>query len=128
LEQLIAASTKDIPSVTLAQAAEVIEEAIDTQFFVALQNARGAVWSAMAEVASQSKDLYRLLAQFRGYLSYGFRYVEQLLSPEEQEMLTACWPRQPQREEVRRASRVLWTWTKHIWAEAERELGQYCGG
>jgi hypothetical protein len=122
--QLIAASPKDIPAVTLAQAVEVIEEAIDTQFFVALQNARGAVWSAMDEVASHSKQLYGLLAQFRGHLSYGFRYVEQLLSVEEQEMLRACWPQQPQPAEVRRASRVLWAWTKHVWAEAERELGR----
>ena len=76
----------------------------------------------MDEVAALSKRLYALLAQLRGHLSYGFRYVEQLLSLEEQEMLTACWPQQPQPEEVRRASGVLWTWTKYVWAEAEREV------
>src|SRR5262249_1938415 len=54
----------------------------------------------------------------------GFRYVEALLSPEEQVLLTAAWPASPTRDEVRRAARALWDWTRHVWREAERVLGR----
>jgi hypothetical protein len=37
-------------------------------------------------------------------------------------LLTAAWPAAPEREEVRRAARALWVWTRHVWAQAERAL------
>jgi len=101
-----------------------IEEAIDDQIFVSLHNARGAVWSAMGGVSGQGAVVYTLLALLRGRESFGFRYVEQLLSAEELELLTEAWPREATREEVRRSSRALWEWTRHVWREAERTLGR----
>jgi hypothetical protein len=65
---------------------------------------------------------YAFLAQLRGRRSYGLRYVETLLAPEEEALLKAAWPAAPAREEVRRAARALWVWTRHVWAEAERVL------
>jgi len=47
-----------------------------------------------------------------------------VLTPEEQALLTAAWPREPLREENRRAARALWAWTKYVWREAERVIGQ----
>jgi hypothetical protein len=45
-----------------------------------------------------------------------------LLSPDEQALLTAAWPAAPTREEVRRAARALWAWTRYVSAEAERAI------
>jgi hypothetical protein len=61
-------------------------------------------------------------ARLRGRNSYGFRYVEQLLSPEEQALMRAAWPIAPDQEEVRRAARALWDWARHVGMAAEREL------
>jgi hypothetical protein len=108
---------------TLEQARQRLEGAIDSQIYLALHNARGAVWSAMGEVTHCGTVLYALLAALRGRRSYGLRYVELLLSPEEERLLTAAWPTTPRRDEVRRAARALWTWTLHVRAEAERALG-----
>jgi hypothetical protein len=78
----------------------------------------------MGEVSYRCGELYTFLARLRGRKSYGFRYVEQLLTLEEQALMTAAWPAAPRQEEVRRAARALWTWTRHVEAEAERALGQ----
>ena len=56
----------------------VIEGSIDSQVYLALHNARGAVWSAMGEVSSRGIQLYQFLAELRGRRSYGPRYVETL--------------------------------------------------
>jgi len=85
---------------------------------------QGAVWSAMEEIAHRNAALYMLLAGLRGRQSFGFRYVEALLSPAEQAMLTDAWPSTPTQTEVRRAGHALWTWTRHVWAETERRLGR----
>jgi hypothetical protein len=106
------------------QARAGIEEAIDSQIYAALHNARGAVWSAMGEVSYRCAELYILLALLRGRRSYGFRYVEQLLSGEEQAMMARVWPNAPARDEVRRTARELWHWTRHVWSEAESALGR----
>jgi len=101
------------------QARAKIEECVDSQIYLALHNARGAVWSAMGEISYQGADLYTLLARLRGRESFGFRYVEHLLSSPEQALLTQAWPTAPARDEVRRAARALWAWTAHVWREAE---------
>ena len=122
LAQIVAESLPEVITTTLAQARAVIEESIDSQIYLALHNARGAVWSAMGEVSSRGIQLYQFLAELRGRRSYGPRYVETLLAPEEAALLTAAWPAAPEREEVRRAARALWVWTRYVWAEAERAL------
>jgi hypothetical protein len=124
LAQVVAESAPEVVSATLEQARARFEGAIDSQIYLALHNARGAVWSALGEVSSQCAGHYIFLARLRGYNSYGFRYVTSLLTPEEQALLTAAWPAAPTRDEVRRAGRALWTWTRHVWAEAERILEQ----
>ena len=32
-------------------------------------------------------------------------------------------PQAAARDEVRRAARALWSWTRHVWAEADRAAG-----
>lgn len=78
------------------QARAKIEECVDSQIYLALHNARGAVWSALGEISYQCADLYTLLARLRGRESFGFRYVEQLLLPPERALLTQVGP-QPRR-------------------------------
>jgi len=111
-------------TVSWEQARASIEEAIDSQIYLSLHNARGATWSALGEVSYRATELYVLLAALRGSRSYGYRYVEQLLSPAEQVLLTQAWPTEPSRQEVVRAARALWQWTRHVWQEAERCLGR----
>lgn len=127
LTRLVAESPPEVLRTTREQAREMIEQVIDSQIYLALHNARGAVWSAMGEVSFQCSGLYSFLARLRGRNSYGFRYVEALLSPAEQAMLTDAWPAAPTREEVRRAGRALWTWTRHVWGETEQALGEPLG-
>ena len=123
LTRLVAESPRERVAPTLEEARAVIEEAIDSQVYLALHNARGATWSALGEVTDQLARAYTLLAQVRGRHSYGFRYVELLLSPAEEELVSAALPTVATRPEVRRAARALWTWTRYVWDEAERALG-----
>ncbi len=76
LARLVAASPPARLETPLAQITAIIEEAIDSQVYLALHNARGAVWSAMGEISHQAATLYTLLARLRRYESFGFRYVE----------------------------------------------------
>lgn len=101
-----------------------IEEAIDSMVYVALHNARGEHWSAASEITGRISSLYTLLAGFRGRASHGLRYVAQTLTQEELELLTQAWPTCIERDEVRRAAAALWNWTRHVWREVERCLGQ----
>jgi hypothetical protein len=96
---------------------------VDSQIYLALQTARGGVWPGMAEVANQATALYAFLARLRGVNSCGQRYVEQLLLPHERALLEATAVGRPEREEVRRAARGLWEWTRYAWREAKRALG-----
>lgn len=123
LARMLARSAPEPVTASGSQARAVIEGAIDSQIYLSLHNARGAVWSAMGEIGYQCAELYTLLALLRGRRSFGFRYVEELLSPEEQVMLANAWPREPDRDEVRRAAHALWTWTGHVWQQAEITLG-----
>jgi hypothetical protein len=122
LARLVAKSPPEAIQATLEQARELMETMIDSQIYLALHNARGAVWSAMGEVSGECSELYTLLARLRGRNSYGFRYVELLLSPEEQALMRAAWPVAPDQAEVRRAARALWDWARHVGVAAEREL------
>lgn len=124
LAQLVAESPAAVVTVTWEQARAALEDAIDSQVYLALHNARGAVWSAMGEISYRCTELYTLLAALRGRRTHGFRAVEALLSPGEQSLLTAAWPAAPTRDEVRRAARALWDWSRHVWREAERILGR----
>jgi hypothetical protein len=124
LTQMAATCTPEHIVETVESASAVIREALGDLLFQARHNARGSIWSAMEQSASHSVHLYELLGRLRGRRTYGFRYVEELLTPEEQALLTAAWPREPTRAEVRRSARALWAWTRHVWREAEHTIGQ----
>jgi predicted nucleotidyltransferase len=112
---------------TTASAADVIHGAISDLLFLARHNARGSVWSAKGNITYQCTRVYELLGRLRGRRTYGYRYVEELLTPAEQALLTAVWPHDTTREENRRAARALWAWMQHVWHEAERVIGQPLG-
>jgi len=114
-------------SETAASAADVIHGAISDLLFLARHNARGAIWSAKGNITYQCTLTYELLGRLRGRRTYGYRYVEELLTREEQALLAAVWPCEPTRDENRRAARALWLWIQHVWHEAERTLGQPLG-
>ncbi len=120
LARLVANSPAQPVTTTLEQAERTIQEAIDSQIYLALHNARGAVWSATGEISYRCAELYTFLARLRGRESFGLRYVETQLGAEEQVLLGAAWPAAPMEAEVRRAARALWRWTRHVWQEAER--------
>ena len=65
-----------------------------------------------------------MLAALRGSRAYNYRYAEQVLSLEEQAGLAQAWPAEPSQQEVRRAARALWAWTRYVWQEVERRLGR----
>jgi hypothetical protein len=122
--RLVAASVPEGVTPTWEEARAAILGAIGEQFYIADNSARGALMEAAGSVPHELARLYELLARFRGRRSYGFRYVEELLSPAEQRLLAACWPAAPTQAEVRRAARELWQWTRHVWDEVERILGR----
>src|SRR5215211_4134488 len=124
LARMATACTPEQIVETVESAADVIHGAISDQLFLARHNARGAVWSARGNISGWCIQIYELLGRLRGRRTYGFRYAEELLTPEEQALLSAAWPREPAREENRRAARALWAWTQHVWREAERTLDQ----
>jgi hypothetical protein len=112
---------------TVDSAATVIREVIADQLFLARHNARGSVWSARGNITGLLIGTYELLGRLRGRRTYGYRYVEELLTSEEQALLAASWPHEPSGAENRRAARALWVWTKYVWREAERVIGQPLG-
>jgi hypothetical protein len=124
LARLVAASVPEDVVPTWEEARETIFLAIGEQIYIADNNARGASWEAMGSVHHQLWMLYELLARFRGRRTYGFRYLESLLSAAEQDLMRAAYPAAPTRAEVRRTARELWTWTRYVWNEAERSLGR----
>src|SRR5437868_15345799 len=48
----------------------LIDGVIDSQIYLTLHNARGAVWSAMSEISGACALLYGFLAKLRGRHSY----------------------------------------------------------
>jgi hypothetical protein len=124
LAQYVATCTPEQFVETVESATAIIHDAIGEQFYRARTNARGSVWSALGDIADYCTRTYELLGRLRGRRTYGLRHVEELLTREEQALLLAAWPREPTREENRRASQALWIWTKYVWQEAERVIGQ----
>ena len=124
LVRLVAASPAEVPAETAESARPIISEAIGDQPFMARHNARGSVWSATGNISYLAMKTYELLGRLRGKRTYGFRYVEELLTPDEQALLVAAWPRGATQDENRRAAQALWEWTKFVWREAERVIGQ----
>jgi predicted nucleotidyltransferase len=108
---------------TPASAGAVIHEVIGDLLYQSRNNARGALWEARGNISYQCSVVYQLLGRLRGRRTYGFRYVETLLTPDEHALLAAAWPRDLSREENRRASHALWAWTRYVWREAERVIG-----
>lgn len=108
---------------TPASAGAVIHEVIGDLLYQARNNARGALWESRGSLAYQCSLVYQLLGRLRGRRTYGNRYAEMLLTPDEQALLAAAWPRDLSREENRRAAQALWTWTRYVWREAERVIG-----
>jgi hypothetical protein len=127
LAQFLAACVPEQLLETAESAATVIHDVIADQLFVARHNARGSVWSARGTITDLLISTYELLGRLRGRRTYGFRYVEELLTTEEQALLAAAWSHEPTRAENRRAARALWVWTKYVWSEAERVIGQPLG-
>ncbi len=127
LATMVAACEPEQITETVDSAGDIIHGAISDLLFLARHNARGAIWSARGNITYQSTRVYELLGRLRGRHTYGYRYVEQLLTPGEQELLTAAWPRELTCEENRRAARALWAWIQHVEREAERALGQPLG-
>ena len=117
LAQLVAASTDEVPRETVESAAPIISEAIGDLLFQARHNARGSVWSATCTISDLCTTTYEFLGLLRGERTYGFRYVEELLTPDEQALLAAAWPRTATRDENRRAARALWTWATFVGRE-----------
>ena len=112
---------------TIESAADVIHGAISDLLFQARHNARGSVWSAKGNLTYQCTLVYELLGRLRGRRTYGYRYVEELLTPAEQALLTAAWPCEATRVENRRAAQAQWAWIQYVWREAERVIGQSLG-
>jgi len=108
---------------TPASAGAVIHEVVGDLLYQARNNARGALWEACGTIACHCSLVYQLLGRLRGRRTYGFRYAETLLTPDEHALLAAAWPCELSREENRRAARALWAWTRYVWREAERVIG-----
>lgn len=124
LGMLVESSSEEPVVTSLEESRAVIEESIDSLVYLSLHNARGACWSAAAEITGLLGTLYILLARTRGRNSHGFRYVPQLLSAEEQALLADAWPARVEGDEVRRAAAALWVWTRYVCSEVEQALGQ----
>ena len=62
LARLVAEAPPLVIQTTAEQARDMIRTMVDSQIYLALHNARGAVWSAMGEVTYECAQLYTLLA------------------------------------------------------------------
>lgn len=109
---------------TAASAGAVIHDLIGDLLYQARNNARCALLEARGTLANQCSLVYQLLGRLRQRRTYGLRYAETLLTPDEQALLAAAWPGALSQAENRRAAHALWTWTKYVWREAERVIGQ----
>jgi hypothetical protein len=108
---------------TPASAGAVIHDAIGDLLYQARNNARGSLWESRGSIVYQCSNVYQLLGRLRGRRTYGNRYAEMLLTPDEQALMAAAWPRELSQTENRRAARALWEWTKYVWRAAERAIG-----
>lgn len=127
LVQFLTACVPEQLAETAESAATAIDDLTADLLFASRHNARGSVWSATGTISTLCTSAYELLGRLRGRRTYGYRYVEELLTSDEQTLLAAAWPREATREENRRAARALWSWIKYVWSEAERVIGQPLG-
>lgn len=123
LAAYLARCTPEVIVETPASAGAVIHGVIGDLLYQARNNARGALWEARGAIVHLASLVYQLLGRLRGRRTYGNRYVEALLTPEEQALYAATWPREHTQAENRRAARALWAWAEYAWREAEREIG-----
>ena len=124
LAAFVASCEPEPAAETPAGATAVIREALSDLLYATRINARGAIWEAGGNRIYLCWRLYELLGRLRGRRTYGFRYVDQVLTPEEHALMAAIWPRELSLADNRRAALALWGWIKHVWREAERALGQ----
>ncbi len=124
LEWLLTSAQEQPVEVSWEEARVKIEDAIDHYIYLNRKNARGDGWCALGLATESTAQLYTLLAALRGLRAYVYRYTEQVLSMEERALLAQAWPKEPSQQEMRRAARVLWDWTRLVWQEAEHRLGR----
>ncbi|QBD76087.1 hypothetical protein EPA93_08730 [Ktedonosporobacter rubrisoli] len=119
LEQLLSTRQEQTVEVSADQARAKIENAIDNYIYLNRKNASGDSWCALGMLTEATSELYTLLAALRGIYAHSYRYTEQVLTSEEQALLTQVWPGAPSQQEIRRAARALWNWIRHVWQETE---------
>jgi len=124
VQRLLASAEVQPVVVSWEEARVKIEDAIDYYIYLNRKNADGDGWCALGLVTESAAKLYTLLAALRGLRAYVYRYTAQVLSPQERALLAQAWPMGPSQQEMRRASRALWNWTRLVWQEAERHFGR----
>lgn len=124
LHQFLSQAPHRSIEVSWEEARGKIELAIGEWIYLHRKNARGDGWCALGMVTESAAALYTFVAALRGVRAHSYRYVAQVLSPQEQGILAQLWPRDCSQQELRRAGRALWNWTRLVWQEAERHLGR----
>lgn len=124
LQQLLSSAFPQAVKVSWEEARGKLEMAIGEWIYMHRKNARGDGWCALGMATESAAALYTLLAALRGVRAHSYRYVAQVLSPQEQAILAQVWPGDCSQQELRRAGRALWNWTRLVWQEAERHLGR----
>jgi len=124
LHRFLASAFHQAVEVSWEEARGKLEVAIGDWIYLHRKNARGDGWCALGMAAESAAALYTLVAALRGVRAHSYRYVAQVLSPQEQGILAQVWPRDCSQQELRRAGRALWDWTRLVWQEAERHLGR----
>jgi hypothetical protein len=124
LHRFLASAFPQAVEVSWEEARGELEVAIGEWIYLHRKNARGDGWCALGMATESAAALYTLVAALRGVRAHSYRYVAQVLSPQEQAILAQVWPRDCSQQELRRAGRALWNWTRLVWQEAERHLGR----
>jgi hypothetical protein len=124
VERLLASAEVQPVEVSWEEVRVKIEDAIDRYIYLHRKNAHGDSWFALGLATESTAELYTLLAALRGLRAHTYRYTEQVLSLQERALLAQVWPMEPSQQEIRRAGRALWDWTRLVWQEAERRLGR----
>jgi hypothetical protein len=127
LASLVAASGPPMAELTRDAARSVIEEILYEIGAITMQNIRGSRHRAVSALCEYANTAYTLLAQLRGREGYDVRFVERFLHADELALLEAAWPATFEPEEIRRAVRGLWLWTRYAWTQAEQTLGEELG-
>ena len=123
IAEVVGRSRAAAPSIEAHDARRELACAVDTQIYVALHAARGALWSAMGELTFRLAELHHVLAALRGVEAFGFRHAEAVLRANERAEFERAWPREPNVDELRRAARALWSFTRLVCAAVEAQLG-----